>query len=139
MDILQSLQAAIEHLSGNNGIPERVYLDACNAMKELHAVTKLFKVTYIEFYVEHAVHLRDGTSVVARRTCTEIMEQYDVTEAYGSSGDAQLWGHVFDTKKLPHDICALRLYDPFTKRGSNLMVTTVEPYLKRARDDSDSE
>ena len=53
---LRRLQEAVEHLSGHDDIEESVYLDACNAMMELHPLTKLFKVTYLKFYVEPAMH-----------------------------------------------------------------------------------
>ena len=43
---LRRLQEAVENLSGVEHIPESVYLDACNALKDLHPLTKLYKVTY---------------------------------------------------------------------------------------------
>ena len=48
--------AAVEHLAGRDDIPEGVYVDACNALKELHSLTKLFRVTYNKFYVNHEEH-----------------------------------------------------------------------------------
>ena len=86
---VQRLQAAIEHLSGQDNIPEGVYLDACNALKELYTVTKLCKVTYIKFYIE-----RSGDAPeVARRTCTTIMQQ---DSGDGHAYNVSNWYYVFD-------------------------------------------
>ena len=60
---VERLMAAVEHLSGRDDIPEGVYLDACNALKQLHSVTKLFRVTYHKFYVD-----RDEMDVLSRNT-----------------------------------------------------------------------
>ena len=51
-------------------VPESDYVDACNALGELHSVTELYKVTILEFYVEKC----DGVPKVKRRTRTLIME-----------------------------------------------------------------
>lgn len=47
---IQRLQSAVEHLSGKDNIPEGVYLDACNALKQIHSPGKLCQVCYIFFY-----------------------------------------------------------------------------------------
>jgi hypothetical protein len=123
---VQRLQSAVEHLAGKDDIPEGVYLDACNALKDLHAVTKLFRVTYIIFYIERS----GDTPEVARRTCTTIMEQDDEFDvgAYG-------WHAAFDAKLLPRHADCLPIYKPFEYNGSQMIVTKVEPYLNRARND----
>ena len=54
------------------------YLDACNALKELHSVTSLYKVTILEFYVEKS----GGVPEVARRTRTIIMEKKGASNAH---------------------------------------------------------
>lgn len=123
---VQRLQSAVEHLAGKDDIPEGVYLDACNALKDLHAVTKLFRVTYIIFYIERS----GDTPEVARRTCTTIMEQDDEFDvgAYG-------WHAAFEAKLLPRHADCLPIYKPFEYNGSQMIVTKVEPYLNRARND----
>ena len=118
---LQRLQAAIEHLSGQDNIPEGVYLDACNALKELYTATKLFKVTYIKFYIE-----RSGDALeVARRPCTKIMEQ---DGDGGGWRDVSNWQYIIDGGVLPRDMSSLPIGKPFEMDGMQLMVTAVEPY-----------
>jgi hypothetical protein len=48
-DPLRRLQAAIDQFGEHDDVQEGVYLDACNALKELHSLSKLYKVTYYEF------------------------------------------------------------------------------------------
>ena len=122
--------AAVEHLSGRDDIPEGVYLDACNALKQLHSVTKLFRVTYHKFYVD-----RDEMDVqsVLCKTETIIMEQREDDVDLGMR-----WWHVFRVGKLPRDMSGLHVDGkPFTKDNSQIVVTAVEPYLKRTRDTDD--
>ena len=129
---VERLFAAVEHLCGRDDIPEGVYVDACNALKELHSVTKLFKVTYIIFYIERS----DDTPRVARRTCTTIMEQDDGFDD-GFDVGAYGWHAVFEANLLPRDTDNLHICKPFEYNGSQRIVTAVEPYLKRTRDTDD--
>ena len=115
--------AAVEHLSGRDDIPEGVYVDACNALKELHSVTKLFKVTYNKFYVNR----EEYATAVACKTETIIMEQREDDVDLGMR-----WWHVFCGGKLPRDMSGLHVDGkPFTKDNSQIVVIAVEPYLKR--------
>ena len=126
---VQRLQAAIEHLSGQDNIPEGVYLDACNALKELYTVTKLFKVTYSKFYIERRPGIeRSGDAEVAWRPCTKIMEQYG---GDGHSYDVSNWEYVIDGGVLPREpfLSSLPIGKPFEMDGGMQgMVTAVEPY-----------
>ena len=67
-DPLRRLQVAIDAASRED-VPDNVYLDACNALKELYSLSKLYKVTYYEFVVE----LGDHGPVVSSRLRTRIL------------------------------------------------------------------
>jgi hypothetical protein len=128
---VQRLMAAVEHLSGKDDIPEGVYVDACNALKELHSITKLFKVTYRKFYVDEDDDR--GVPVVLCATDTIILEQRGEDEVHGDYN----WWYCFDRRMLPHDMSGLPINGkPFlTKHGSQIVVIAVDPYLKRAREE----
>ena len=129
---LRRLQEAVEHLSGHDDIEESVYLDACNAMKELHPLTKLYKVTYLKFYVEGSGDVPE----VARRTCTLIMERKDHEDAVTNLASyAKSWHCVFARGVLPHDMFCLSIAEPFQMDDAQVIVQSVEPYLKRVREE----
>ena len=46
---LRRLQVAIDILGEQDSVQEGVYLDACEALKEIHSLSKLYKVSYYEF------------------------------------------------------------------------------------------
>ena len=128
---LRRLQEAVEHLSGHDDIEESVYLDACNAMKELHPLTKLYKVTYLKFYVE----LSGDVPEVARRTCTLIMERKDHEDLTDVRYGTWNWHYVFECGALPHDMSRISIAEPFEMDGAQVIVQSVEPYLKRVREE----
>ena len=133
---LRRLQEAVEHLSGHDDIEESVYLDACNAMKELHPLTKLYKVTYLKFYVARSGDVPE----VARRTCTLIMERKDHENVHEAAAAAAVygvrnWHYVFECGALPHDMSRLSIAEPFEMDGAQVIVQSVEPYLKRVREE----
>ena len=72
-DPLLRLAALIDILGGHDDVQEGVYLDACNALKELHSLSKLYKVTYYEFVVE----LGDHGPVVSSKLRTRILSRDD--------------------------------------------------------------
>ena len=112
------------------------YVKLCNAIKELHPLTRLYKVTYLEFYLFYEGEREDKPTVLWRRR-TRIMPRQ------GSDGNMIPtcdWCYVFPRSQLPHDMSRLPMNEPFEQDGNQLVVTAVEPYLKRARDDeSDGE
>ena len=125
---LRRLQEAVEHLSGHDDIEDSVYLDACNAMMELHPLTKLYKVTYLKFYVE-----RSGDAPeVARRTHTLIMERKDHEDPPFVTSN---WGYALKCGDLPHDMSRLLIAEPFEMDGAQAIVKSVEPFLKRGREE----
>ena len=128
---LRPLQEAIEHLAGVDNLPESVYLNACNTLKDLHPLTKLYKVTYLKFYVESY----GPTTEVARRTSTIIMERKD--DSYEQL--VTNWHAVFERGSLPHDMSSLPIGEPFNMDGAQVIVKSVEPYLKRGRDGEPAE
>ena len=126
---LRRLQEAVENLSGVEHIPESVYLDACNALKDLHPLTKLYKVTYLKFYVA-----RSGDAPeVARRTHTHIMGRKDMMgQRYDECTN---WEYAFECGALPHDMSRLLIDEPFEMDGAQVIVKSVEPFLKRGREE----
>ena len=131
---LRRLQEAVENLSGVEHIPESVYLDACNALKDLHPLTKLYKVTYLKFYVDRPC--TGDAPEVARRTHTLIMERKDHEDPPFVTSN---WGYAFECGDLPHDMSRLLIDEPFEMDGAQVIVKSVEPYLKRGRDGEPAE
>ena len=134
-DPLRRLQVAIDRLAGREDVPENVYLDACNALKELHSLSKLYKVTYYEFVAEEGIG--DHGPVVSSRKRVRIMPCDDEKDEVGH------WRYVLDHGSLPHDMTYLspELNKPFVMdhhgpaRGSREgIVTECVPYLKRQRE-----
>ena len=126
-DPLRRLQVAIDQFGDHEDIQENVYLDACNALKELHSLSKLYRVTYYEFVAE----LGDHGPVVSSRKRVRIMPRDDEQDEVGN------WSYVLDHGSLPHDMTNLSINNPFvmddagTTRG---IVTECVPYLKRQRE-----
>ena len=50
MDAMQTMQATLDQFQ--HEMPEGAYLKLCACAKELHAVTKLYEVTYYEIYYD---------------------------------------------------------------------------------------
>lgn len=118
--------ASIEHLSGKDDIPENVYLEACDALKDLHPVTKLFRVTYLEFYIEEDVPYQGGRAppFVGCKTETTIMEQRGETETR-DEGFRIDWADCFQTRKLPYDMSHLRVDGrPFLMNNYSQIIVT---------------
>jgi len=127
---LRRLQEAVENLSGVEHIPESVYLDACNALKDLHPLTKLYKVTYLKFYVDRPC--TGDEPEVGRRTCTLIMERKDHEDPPFVTSN---WGYALECGDLPHDMSRLLIAEPFEMDGAQVIVKSVEPFLKRGREE----
>jgi hypothetical protein len=128
---LRRLQELVDRRLQADGVPEGEYLDACAALKELHSATKLYKLTILEFYVEEV-----EVPEVSRRTRTIIMEtkgEHD-DDHYARTCN---WHLVLDRNALPHDTSNLKMDAPFEMRGKQMIVTSLQPYLKRGRDDDD--
>ena len=67
-DPLRRLQGAVDRLAECDDVEERVYLDACSALKDLYPATKLYQLTYTVFYYANEMVLtRERTVVMASR------------------------------------------------------------------------
>ena len=44
------------------------------------------------------------------------------------------WEYAFECGALPHDMSRLLIAEPFEMDGAQVIVKSVEPYLKRGRD-----
>ena len=120
-DPLRRLQGAVDRLAECDDVEERVYLDACNALKDLYPATNLYQLTYTIFF-------NDGGAVLTRER-TVVMERHGTID-YG-------WRHVLDRDALPDNMHGLCLYTPFHCGDEQAMVTSVKPYLKRGREAGD--
>ena len=120
-DPLRRLQGAVERLANRDDVEESVYLDACNALKDLYPATNLYQLTYTIFF-------NDGGAVLTRER-TVVMERHGTID-YG-------WRHVLDRDALPDNMHGLCLYTPFHCGDEQAMVTAVKPYLKRGREAGD--
>ena len=49
---LRRLQVAVDILGEQDSVQEGVYLNACEALKEIHSLSKLYKVSYYEFVAD---------------------------------------------------------------------------------------
>ncbi len=127
---LGRLQCLVDRRLTAANVPESDYVDACNALRELHSVTKLYKVTILEFYMEKC----DGVPEVGRRTRTLIMESKEDEDDDPYEGTCN-WCAVLHRNALPYDGTNLKLNEPFEMEGKQVIVTSLQPYLKRGRDD----
>ena len=120
---------AVEHTSGREDIPEGVYLNAMNSIKTLKddevAISKLYKVTYYEFYCDE------------RENTVESMLRTRIFEATAHYKETNKWDYCFETNRLPSNVDSIdRLNEPFKLDGDKklYMVTKIEKYLKRDRE-----
>ena len=119
-DPLRRLLGAVERLANRDDVEESVYLDACNALKDLYPATNLYQLTYTIFF-------NDGGAVLTRER-TVVMERHGtIDQHYG-------WSHVLERGALPDNMHGLCLYAPFHCGDEQAMVTSVKPYLKRGRE-----
>jgi hypothetical protein len=126
-DPLRCLQEAVDLLMGREDVPDNVFLEACAALKQLHSLTNLYKVTFVEFYTEAS------TEEVFQRTRTQIMPS-----AQGRAHSS--WWSAFDERLLPRDLSEMqRRTEPFSMNGNQIIVLSVESYLKRPREDDESD
>ena len=124
MDTLQDMQAVLD--DHKEALGDGAYLRLSDGLKQLHSVTKLFIITYGEFAAETS---DDGAGPsVSFRTKTRIMRK-------GDAPDRTNWSQVFYRNELPADHTNLKLHDPFHSGNKVIVVFSVEPYLKRGRDD----
>ena len=129
-DPLRRLQAAIDQFPlEHDDVQEGVYLDACNALKELYSLSKMYKVTYYEFVVE----LGDHGPVVSSRLRTRILSRDD-DDANTNQYLARNWHYVLDRGSLPRDMAGLPFHKPFAMGDGRGLVTECVPYLKRQRE-----
>ena len=120
---VQRLQSAVEHLAGKDGIPEGVYLDACNALKQIHSLGKLYRVHYTTFYEDTGDILHECSEMIVPlhmdatnpRTCREWV---DILRG------APMLNAIPPLPDSPVEFC-----------GRPTMITGCELYLKRARYD----
>ena len=129
VDPLRRLQVAIDQLGDHEDIQENVYLDACNALKELHSLSKLYRVTYYEF----AAVLGDHGPVVEARKRVRIMPRDE-----HSLPDVRNWSYPLDHGSLPRDMTRLPLNEPFGLGDYRGIVTECVPYLKRRREGAEN-
>jgi hypothetical protein len=123
MDAIQTMQATLDEFQQE--MPEGAYLKLCNCVKELHAVTKLYEVTYYEIYSEQG-HMYDSKHV-------RIMPQVDDFRPYN------LGSAILKSGKLPRaedgGVPALQS-TPFEMNGRYFVITDCKRYLKRLAEDA---
>ena len=126
-DLVHELQDTIDEHKESLG--DGAYVSLSNGLKQLYAATNLFKVCYIKFEA-------DGATVnFTERMC--IMPKKDLVG--GLKGPC--WNTVFRHNELPRDMCCCVLNMPFhgEKDRDLCIVTSVEPYLKRSREEADDD
>ena len=123
-NLVHEMQDAIDERKESLG--DGAYLLLCNSLKELHKATALRLVVYYEF----SRGLADAG--VVRRKNMRIMEVSDV-ECQCS------WKNAFETSTLPTDMGMSPLRVPFSMGNSQCMVMSIEPYLKRSREEADED
>ena len=122
-DPLRRLQGAVDRLAECDDVEERVYLDACSALKDLYPATKLYQLTYTVFYY--------ANEMVLTRERTVVMERRGTIDQHHG------WSDVLRRGALPDNMYGLCLYTPFHYGDEQAMVTAVKPYLKRGREAGD--
>ena len=137
-DPLRPLQEAVDHLGDHvdsascEDVPEIVYLKACDALKELYSLNKLYRVTYFEFVAE----LVDHGPVVSSKKRIRILPRdgRDVANHHVKSK----WFCVLERGSLPQDMTHLPLNEPFDLGDNRGIVTECVPYLKRRREGAEN-
>ena len=148
-DNIMQMQTSLD--KHKHDIPDGLYLTMSNHLKDLFPLANLFQVSYTTFGVAYGQFAEDtistlpdpgGASVIADKR-TRIMAK---VEHVGGLKDP-CWSTVFCHNELPNDMRNCVLNEPVRMchgprdRPSCLkfcIVTSVEPYLKRPReDDSD--
>ena len=125
---LSRLQVAIDILGEQESVQEAFYLDACEALKQVHSLSKLYKVKYYTF----TAHM-NKTCVSAM--CTSIMTRDDADPRGDRTGDCG-WMTALARARLPHDLSRMPMNKPYQMTEDKIIVVTeVVPYLKRSRED----
>ena len=118
--LVHEMQDAIDEHKESLG--DGAYVLLCNSLKELHKATALRRVYYYEFSSV------DGLAGVVGIPHVRIMEVSDVECQFP-------WKHAFEDSTLPTDMGLSPLHVPFSMGNSKYMVMSIEPYLKRSRED----
>ena len=132
-DFVREMQERIdEH---KEALGDGAYVSLSDGLKELFAATILFKVCYIKFEADLEQIANVGVVISTERMC--IMPKKDLV--VGLKGPC--WTTVFRYNELPNDMTNCVLNKPFHgENGRDLcMVTSVEPYLKRSREEADED
>ena len=132
-DLVREMQ---EHIDEHKeALGDGAYVSLSDGLKELFAATNLFKVCYIKFEADLEQIANVGVVISTERMC--IMPKKDLV--VGLKGPC--WTTVFRYNELPNDMTNCVLNKPFHgENGRDLcMVTSVEPYLKRSREEADED
>ena len=141
-DNIMQMQTSLD--KHKHDIPDGLYLTMSNHLKDLFPLANLFQVSYTTFGVAYGQFAEDtistlpdpgGASVIADKR-TRIMAKVERVCYSRTRG----WDTVFCHNELPNDMTKCVLNKPFRDESclKLCIVTSVEPYLKRPReDDSD--
>ena len=131
-DLVREMQEQIDEHKEALGVGAYVSLSiGLKELQQLHAATNLFKVCYFKFEVDP-----DETAscvIFTERMC--IMSKKDLVGA----SKRPCWDTVFRYSELPNDMTNCVLNKPFHNGSCReiTIVTSVEPYLKRSREEAD--
>jgi hypothetical protein len=130
---LRRLQVAIDILGEQDSVQEGVYLNACEALKEIHSLGKLYKVSYYEFTARRGP-ADESQPFLDYASCTSIMTR---DGADGTWTHSPSWNQAFTQARLPHDLSKMVMNRPYpmTDDKTCIVVTEIVPYLKRSRED----
>lgn len=131
MCAFHTIQTAVDALSGRDDVPDGVYLSACEAMKELHSITDLYLVKYDRFFAYEDGEDCNGDTrlgVMRDTSCQAILRKDREVCARHINLD---W--CLRHGKLPTDTSHLMARSHENGSGDLLMITSIKPYLKRAR------
>ena len=124
MNTIAELQDTLdEH---KDALPNGAYVQLCDGLKRLHSLTKLYIVKYCE--VTLADHEDGGRPGLSYHTASCIMRT--------GERPRMDWYTVFQQYTLPTDLTCLKLQEPMFAGDQRVrIVKSIEPYLKRARDE----
>eukprot|EP01051_Picozoa_sp_SAG22_P025435 SAG22_NODE_7533_length_731_cov_0.477848_1_plen_100_part_01 len=97
---------------------EGVYLDACEALKEMHSLSNLYKVSYYEFTARRGP-ADESQPFLDYASCTSIMARDGADVTWAPS-----WNQAFTQARLPHDLSKMVMNRPYPTDDKTCIVVT---------------
>ena len=132
MDTVSKMQEILdEH---KEKLPDGAYVQMCSGLQELHPLNKLYTMTYVTFMAGEPDEQR---LCVDKSTHTRIIRQGDDKFIARYDWQVEVWENIFRKWELPRNLPSSFTPFAYPPHGYTI-VLSIEPYLKRKRDDDDA-